>query len=377
MDDSVQIETRTITADAVSELYVTATPTGAAPVAEQAHHLFGAVRDVLTASGARLFHERVFATEDAFATLMPIRARTYGRLDDAVPPAMLAVPEGATGALAGVQVHAVAGVKAPQPILLQGTACGRRLTLGDRQFVTLSGLSSAERGTAPDQAQAMLQDAARILRDVGGDMRAVARTWMWLGDILAWYDAFNDVRTRFFNGQGLIDRTSGRVRFPASTGIGVAPAGGAACAMDLFAVVGAEDAISFLLAGGRQQPAYDYGSAFSRASRSVSPAGETIFVSGTAAIDTSGATVHVGDPAGQIEATLANVRAILDAEHCRDEDVVQAIVYCKTPEVERLFRQRWAEAMPWPQITAQADVCRDDLLFEIEATAVRPAGRRE
>jgi len=97
-------------------------------------------------------------------------------------------------------------------------------------------------------------------------------------------------------------------------------------------------------------------------------AGETLFISGTAAIDASGATVHAGDAAAQIEATLANVRAILDAAGCRDEDVLQAIAYCKTPDVEGVLNDRWAD-LPWPRVVAIADVCRDDLLFEIEATA--------
>jgi enamine deaminase RidA (YjgF/YER057c/UK114 family) len=91
-----------------------------------------------------------------------------------------------------------------------------------------------------------------------------------------------------------------------------------------------------------------------------------VYVSGTAAIDPSGATVHVGDAAGQIAVTVENVRAVFRDMGCGDSDVVQAIVYSKTPEVERVFLQQYGK-LGWPLVSVIADVCRDDLLFEVEA----------
>jgi len=369
MIDPVQIVTRTIDSEQAAEVYVTAIPRASVPLEAEARRMFAGIRDVLRSGGARLFQERVFAADETFEAIMAIRAETYGDLDDGVPPARLIVPEEASGKIAGIQVHAVRGPSSPEPVRLEGSVCGRTLCLGDRMFLGLSGLAAPEAGAPPDQARVMFDKALRILDGGAGGIEAVARTWWWLGDILAWYDEFNRLRTRFFSEHGLIDGRTGRVRLPASTGIGVRPAGGAACAMDLIAVTGGGEATEFLLAGGRQQPAFDYGSAFSRAARTLMPAGETLFVSGTAAIDASGATVHAGDAAAQIEATLANVRAILDGAGCRDEDVLQAIAYCKTPAVEDVLNARWAD-LSWPRVTAIADVCRDDLLFEIEATAV-------
>jgi len=48
---------------------------------------------------------------------------------------------------------------------------------------------------------------------------------------------------------------------------------------------------------------------------------------------------------------------------------VHVIAYCKTPEVEKVFEST-RKALNWPWITAICDVCRHDLLFEIEATAM-------
>ena len=52
-----------------------------------------------------------------------------------------------------------------------------------------------------------------------------------------------------------------------------------------------------------------------------------------------------------------------------DEDVVQVIAYCKTTQVEKIFNVL-KDALPWPWVTVICDICRDDLLFEIEATAM-------
>ena len=52
-----------------------------------------------------------------------------------------------------------------------------------------------------------------------------------------------------------------------------------------------------------------------------------------------------------------------------DEDVVQALAYCKTAEVEETFK-RLGRQLDWPWITVVCDICRDDLLFEVEAIAM-------
>ena len=54
---------------------------------------------------------------------------------------------------------------------------------------------------------------------------------------------------------------------------------------------------------------------------------------------------------------------------CGDADVVHSLIYCKTAAIEKLFMEKWGD-LPWPKITAITDVCRDNLLFEIEATAM-------
>jgi enamine deaminase RidA (YjgF/YER057c/UK114 family) len=156
---------------------------------------------------------------------------------------------------------------------------------------------------------------------------------------------------------------------PASTGIGIGPRNGAICGMDLVAVIGPNKSIGYFDASGNQNSALKYGSAFSRACCVETPAGMTLFVSGTASISINGKTTNIGDAPKQIEESINNVRAVLSEMQCDDNDVVQATAYCKTAEIERLFCSKYGD-LAWPALTAIADICRDDLLFEIEATAI-------
>jgi enamine deaminase RidA (YjgF/YER057c/UK114 family) len=274
--------------------------------------------------------------------------------------------------IAGVQLHALISDTKPEKIVMDGFPCGRVIRLPGRGYITLSNIcaepSAQKAGIPAEQARIMMEKSESILKRFGADFLSVPRTWMWLCDILSWYDDFNQVRNNFFTERGLIGKGS-RQSMPASTGIGLYPAGRRECAMDLTAVLEPADSIQFLGAVGKQQCALEYGSAFSRASRCVTPAGETVFVSGTASIDATGATTNVGDATGQINTTIDNVRAVLRDMNTADEDVVQIVAYCKTTDVEKVFN-RLKSNYSWPWVTVICDICRPDLLFEIEATAM-------
>ncbi len=363
-----------ISSGCYSEIYVTAIPDAGGIWSDQVQQVFAACGQALQNANARILQERIFATEALLDNLEPIRRRAYGPLDDGIPPTKLAVPAGSTGEFAGVLIHAVCSEKSPEPFRAPGPVWGRTVNFGDRIYVALSGIAAPDAGDAESQARAVFERAAAALRQIGGDMRSVARTWVWLDDILSWYGKFNQVRNRFFSECGILDGRTERSCPPASTGIGVSLAGRPKCGLDVVAIVGEGSEIRHYQAAGHQDFALKYGSAFSRAASAHTPGGETVYVSGTAAIDAKGATEHVGDPRAQIEDTLEHVRAVLRDMNCRNKDVVQAIVYCKTPEVEHVFRSM-KPALSWPHVTVLADVCRDDLLFEVEATAMRGARR--
>ncbi|KPJ73985.1 MAG: hypothetical protein AMS14_06040 [Planctomycetes bacterium DG_20] len=352
----------------VAEVFVTANPTQAAPLRTQAEALFSGIADVLRSHKARILQERLFGTDTALQQVLSVRTAVYGTLDDGVAPLLLSVPEGPYGGLCGVQVHAVSCAKAPTVLRREGAVYGRRVDTDGLEYVMLSGLVAPSAGANTKQARAIYEKAASALRDAGAEMCSVARTWLWLEDILAWYDDFNSVRSGFFRECGIIQGGRHENRLPASTGIGVGPAGRPHCALDVIATIGEKACIQYYRAAGMQQPPFEYGSAFSRAATATTPAGKTVYVSGTAAIDEAGLTQHVDDPKGQVDMTITNVQAVLHDIDCADADVVHAIAYSKTPQVQEVFHRDWAH-LGWPFISVISDICRDELLFEVEATA--------
>ncbi len=364
---SVNVDIRTIDSASATEFYISVTPGPKAPVHDQAQEIFSSISDVLRSEKADILQERLIGIQAAMEPLCQARAAAYGDLDDGVAPALLVGKQGLSGPIAGVQVHAVRSRK-PEVIALGDDLCGRILRVPGRAYLTLSGISDLKAKDAPGQARAMMQKVEAALRKLGADFLSVPRTWMWLKDILDWYDDFNAVRTGFFKQWGLIGEGT-RQTMPASTGIGLGPANGGHCAMDLMAVLEPTDCTRYLQVTGKQHCAFEYGSAFSRAARSVMPAGDAVWVSGTASIDAGGATTHVDDAPGQINATIEAVRAVLAEMQTDEKDLVHVIAYCKTPEVEKAFEPT-RKALNWPWITTICDVCRPDLLFEIEATAM-------
>lgn len=362
------LDVRGVESNGVSEWYLLATPDEDASPVDQARQAFSAVADALRSRNAAIFQERVFAPVDAVPDLRPLRIEVYGDLHDGVEPCWLA-----GGGQVAVQVHALGGPQ--RPIAMNGVGKGhaRSFRHHDKTWITASDLGADPAVSPHEQARIALERAEAILSQSGGDLRNVARTWFFMDRILDWYGDFNKVRTRLFIERGVMTPGARDDRMPASTGIGVSPARPGRCALDLFAVLGDPVAIRRYHAAGRQRSAYEYGSAFARAARVTGPASRTVFVSGTAAIDATGATCFVNDISGQIRMTMENVLAVLREMNCSPDQVVQAIAYCVNPEVERCFRSGWFKQLNWPWIVVAGDVCRGDLLFEVEATACQRA----
>ncbi|HOB72893.1 MAG TPA: Rid family hydrolase [Phycisphaerae bacterium] len=379
----VQLQVRRIESPQAAELFITALPVSATSgrcagrseeppdISDQAREVFTAIAALLREQRASLWMERVFAPAEHVDALRSIRAAAYGDLADPVEPCWLAPPGPGLG---GVQVHALQSSARPDTLTVDAKPVGRRLILGERRWITGVGLGNGSTGDGKTQAQAAFRQARSLLAGGDADFHAVARTWFFLDDILGWYDTFNQVRNAFFREQGLIGDAQRGEYLPASTGIGVSPARGKV-ALDLLAVAGPDCRITCYQAAGRQRSAFEYGSAFSRASRMPSPGGETLFVSGTAAIDAAGRSCHPGDARAQIRMTLENVRAVLAGADYAPRDVVQAIAYCATPEVAAEFQAAWAGEVGWPFVTVIGDICRRELLFEIEATAAKSGQR--
>lgn len=136
----------------------------------------------------------------------------------------------------------------------------------------------------------------------------------------------------------------------------------------------------------RQISAYEYpqeygprSPTFSRASLVRLGQDEALFISGTASI-VGHATLHPADVVAQTRETMANIQAVL-AEANRlarppgfDLSSLSYKVYVRRPADLTPIRAELAHCVGdvLKAVYLQADVCRQDLLLEIEATAAHP-----
>jgi chorismate lyase / 3-hydroxybenzoate synthase len=134
----------------------------------------------------------------------------------------------------------------------------------------------------------------------------------------------------------------------------------------------------------RQVSAYRYPShygprspTFSRAALAYLDAQELFFVSGTASI-VGHESLHEGDVAAQTRETLDNIAAVLDeAAECSPAgrfapcDLAYRAYVRHAADVDAVRREVVARLGPSPVQYVQADVCRRELLMEIEALGLR------
>ena len=270
----------------------------------------------------------------------------------------------------GLLVRAVLGVTVA-PVVSHGTTIGFRFEDENASYCYLGGLV-AEDGDkdGADQTTQVMSTIKGALQAGGMVFRDVVRTWYYLDGILDWYDDFNRARTEFFKEHDVFS-----LRMPASTGIGIANAAGKLVLAKVHALRQKNDNCKVRVADSPLQCcAYAYGSAFSRGLELSSPEGRTLHISGTASIAHGGETDFVGDIDAQIRRTLEVVAAILHEAGMDWSDTVRGIAYFRDAKDMALWDAARAELNlpPTTELVVHADVCRDDLLFELELEAATP-----
>jgi enamine deaminase RidA (YjgF/YER057c/UK114 family) len=229
--------------------------------------------------------------------------------------------------------------------------------------------------------------------DVGFDH--IIRTWFYLGGIVAdegetqRYKELNRARTAFFEGVQFLAGCQPQLPqpnepYPASTGIGTEGRG-----LMLGCIALATDRpeiVAMPLENPLQTSAFNYDPRFSPKSPKFARAMAlscgnfaTIFISGTASIVNS-ETRHIGDVEAQTHQTIDNIEALISENNLRRhglpglgttfDNMGLARVYIKRQEdfekTRAICRSRLGDM---PTIYAVADVCRPDLLVEIEGMA--------
>lgn len=271
--------------------------------------------------------------------------------------------------VAGVVIHSLSGAQV-HSLEAGGRVVGRWFDEPEGRRCLLAGVTGNDLAAAPGvQTSEVLEGMHSLLAGIGMGFGDIARTWFFNRDILSWYDEFNAVRTRFFAQHGIFDRL-----VPASTGIAGLSRPGAALTAEAIAIKPNSQSLAVAtMDSPRQRSAREYGSSFSRAVCIDDSRTSHALVSGTASISPDGRSMHVGNFEAQVELTMAVVEAILLSRGMVWTDVVRSIAYIKDEaDMARLPGLLASLGVPGiPMVITRADVCRHDLLYEIELDAAQ------
>jgi enamine deaminase RidA (YjgF/YER057c/UK114 family) len=234
----------------------------------------------------------------------------------------------------------------------------------------------------------------RELAAWGFNFDQVVRTWLYIGDIVGVednaprYQHLNQARTDFYRGHRFVGNglpaDADRVCYPASTGIG---ADNRDVMMSCLALAtDRAEVVRLPLENPRQVAAHDYdhrygakSPKFTRAMAICDRGAATVLVSGTASILDS-ESHHLDDVAKQTRETLDNIAALIGEDNFRRhgqaglgatlDDLAIVRAYIKRPEdydvVLDACRARLGQT---PIIATVSDMCRPELLVEIEGIA--------
>jgi enamine deaminase RidA (YjgF/YER057c/UK114 family) len=340
--------------------YITARPSGDDPLAVF-REVGGAVRE----REAKVVSQTVFGDRDRAASGLAAMEAAFGSID--WPVTWL---DGGSG-LMGTQVSALSGV-AVEPVHHAGRVVGSEFQDGHARYCFLGNLMSTQVTRArPNQVRDTFELMEEILGKLGMSFEHVVRTWLYVDSILDWYGELNQARTQFFT-----DRNVFAHLMPASTGIGVSNTGGTALAAECIAMESSGGAaVVHEVESPLQCEASDYKSSFSRAAEVVTPDYRRLYISGTASIADDGTTVYQDDVESQIARTMEVVWAIIQSRGMDWPDVSRGVAYFRDVADVAIFDKYCSEhGVPrGVLLETPAVVCRDDLLFELEANAIAGA----
>ncbi len=241
---------------------------------------------------------------------------------------------------------------------------------------------------------ASFEKLQEILQSENMTFDHIVRQWNFISDILLkeprdsetiqYYQVFNEIRYEYYS------RNKNIMSYPAATGIGTKFSG---VIIDCYAIMSDQTIQAIPIKNPIQKNPYTYGQRvligsslqekqkkhpplFERALLLTKKDASRLFISGTASIKGQ-KNVEIGDIEKQTHVTLENIEKLVCRENLQDQyknlevfpdKYAYARVYVKyisdIPKVKSICESFFRNI---PIIYLQADVCRDDLLVEIEA----------
>lgn len=376
--DCCRLTVRPSVRESFTEYHVTAAIEGGMTVSEAAEAAYGRVAALFIDKGIQPIQEKVYGLSAVREIVLQTRDAIFrGRGLDRTMPITWIEGTPVNGCdFVGVQVWGIAPHGGdPAVVTVEDPVNGRaRLWKGNGfRMLHLPAVRTSTLVRDPaEQARQMFLNVRFGLQSHGFRYTNVVRTWIYAARLLEWYGDLNRVRTAIYRDAGL--GLPGGVPFPASTGI-MGRCDDEECFMDVLALdTNGSDAASAeaIHHSPRQDSSFNYGSAFSRGMVLNIEGRKTVHISGTASINRSGESVYLGDAEHQSLDTLMSIAAILEEHGGTLQNITSATLFCKNAEAyhawERATKLLGVPALP--KVCVIADVCRDNLLVEMEAVAV-------
>jgi enamine deaminase RidA (YjgF/YER057c/UK114 family) len=260
------------------------------------------------------------------------------------------------------------------------------LVSGDYKEVHISGICSDVENSIYKQSDHVFEQLTNILNKESVEKNAIVRQWNYIEQITDFedgyqhYQQFNDSRTKFY-------QTAKWVKgYPAATGIGMNRGGVIVecvvtnCLRGIYPIGNPEQIDAHVYSKevlfGHEQEEKNLKTTpkFERAKLSVTEQGESLFISGTAAIKGE-TSLAIGEASQQTELTLENIDHLVSYVKDGGYGVNQLDLttpkflraYVKNPVDMEKVKKVCSEIHPKVDcIYLHSDVCRDELLVEIE-----------
>lgn len=264
---------------------------------------------------------------------------------------------------------------------------GAVLFQNEKSSVLVGRVQSFSYPDCKDNSKQVFDDLQLIFNKVAFPVNTIVRQWNYIENILGFdgqeqrYQAFNNVRSAVYG--NLFNETG----YPAATGIGMNRGG----VIIEFVAVQSGELKSVAINNPSQIAAHTYSKnvlageecllkttpKFERARYLELFEKKLIFISGTASI-IGERTVGVGNPAQQTEITINNIKQLYSKEilnqlsgETLNPKYGHARVYIKNPKdfpvIKRTFKSHFGKL---PVVYIIADICRNDLLVEIEGKVI-------
>lgn len=379
----------------LARLAIMAVPGSRGSFWEQAQELFAQVKCIVSRQAIQLTPTTMMVFLRDGADEPACRKIVRACFGEAMPVTTFVVQPPCCGAALGIELWALGGtgvkIERPGSEVLTVESDGIR-------WIYCGGIRGEDAADNPyDESATAFQRMQRQLAAAGVGFDQVVRTWIYINQITAGedgrqrYQELNRARTDFYRDIqfGAKQRApwTPETIYPASTGIGTS---GDHITMACMALDSTRpDVFIVPLENPQQTPACAYQAEYSplspkfaRAMAVVQGHFVTTLVSGTASI-VNAKTCHFGDIERQTEQTIENIERLIAPENFTRhgmagsgatlKDIAKLRVYVKHQEDYERCREVVERLLPRiPAIYLHADVCRPDLLVEIEVVAFSP-----